>query len=138
MVECCKFVSTTSFSCSTLCTRATCGIIFVRIVSLSQGTLNINLDRSPYTALSHSWFTHMRCASLRVSFPLKFLPLQMLPNSQPIPALPAHFPWSWKGLSYSLLPGRDLTIHPWLLLPILFKSDPFPTNIHFLSPSQFP
>ena len=71
IVECCEFVSTASFSWSILYTRAAYGTRFARMVSLSQDSSKINLRRSQFAALSRSWFTRVRCASVRVSSPLK-------------------------------------------------------------------
>ena len=103
IVDCCKFVFTVSFSWSILYTRAASGIIFGRIASLSQDISKINPCCSQFVALFFFWIRWMSCTNVRVSSPLRYLPLQMLPHCKPIPTLWVRLPWGWKGRPYYLL-----------------------------------
>ena len=84
MVECCKFVSTANFYWSIIYTRDVSGMSFAGNVPMSQNSLKISLLFSQFLAGSSSLFKRMLCTKLRISSPLKFLPLQVLPHCQPL------------------------------------------------------
>ena len=123
MVECCKFVSTATFYWSIIYTRDVSGMSFAGNVPMSQNSLKISLLFSQFLAGTSSLFKRMLCTKLRVSSPLKFLPLQVLPHCQPIPALQVPLPWDWKCRLYTLLVAADYFFDVW-------KPDPLPGISH--------